>query len=66
MRGAIPIMIGEATVKRLSAKPTELKCPACNGTGFMAVLQSAKTGRRIYPPSCRKCNGKGRITKAAH
>jgi hypothetical protein len=66
MFGAIPTMIGEAAVKTVSAKPAEFKCPACNGTGLVAVIQSAKPGRRIYPPSCTKCDGKVRITKAAH
>jgi DnaJ-class molecular chaperone len=43
-----------------SAKPIENKCPACNGTGFLAVAkQPAQPGRRIYPPRCLRCEGKG-------
>jgi pyruvate/2-oxoacid:ferredoxin oxidoreductase beta subunit len=32
-------------VKTPLAKPTEVKCPACNGTGFLAVIQPAQPGR---------------------
>jgi DnaJ-class molecular chaperone len=44
-------------------KTIETKCQACNGKGFRAVKQPAKPGRRIYPPPCKACGGKGRITK---
>jgi DnaJ-class molecular chaperone len=44
--------------------PTEVKCSACNGTGFPAVAQPAKAGRRIYPPPCKLCSGKGRTRLA--
>jgi DnaJ-class molecular chaperone len=47
-----------------SAKLIEHKCPACKGTGFAAVEQPAEPGRRIYPPRCAQCDGKGRITEA--
>jgi hypothetical protein len=50
---------------KLSAKLSERKCPACNGTGYPAVKQPAQEGRRIYPARCEKCGGKGRITEAA-
>jgi DnaJ-class molecular chaperone len=43
---------------------TEVSCPACGGTGFPAVAQPAKPGRRIFPPPCKQCLGKGRITPA--
>ena len=46
-----------------SAKPAELKCPACKGTGFPAVKQPAEPGRKIYPPRCEGCAGKGWITE---
>jgi DnaJ-class molecular chaperone len=52
-------------MKRSSANPTEHKCPACNGTGFPAVMQPAQPERRIYPEPCKKCGGKGRISKVA-
>jgi DnaJ-class molecular chaperone len=40
----------------------EVKCPACDGTGFPAVAQPAKPGRKIFPPACKQCLGKGRVT----
>jgi DnaJ-class molecular chaperone len=52
-------------MKKPAAKPTEHKCPACNGTGFPAVAQPVRPGRKIYPVRCKKCAGKGRITKQA-
>ena len=53
-------------VKRLkTGEPsTEIKCPGCGGTGFPAVAQPAKPGRKIYPPRCKQCLGKGRVTPA--
>lgn len=45
---------------------TEHACPACKGTGVSAVKRRAQPGRRIYPPRCLKCLGKGRIEKAAN
>jgi DnaJ-class molecular chaperone len=41
------------------AKAAEFKCPACKGTGFAAVKQPAKPGRKIYPARCKRCDGKG-------
>jgi DnaJ-class molecular chaperone len=38
---------------------TEVKCSACNGTGFPPVAQPAHAGRRIYPPPCKLCFGLG-------
>jgi DnaJ-class molecular chaperone len=52
-------------MKKPAAKPTEHKCPACKGTGFPKVAQPARPGRKIYPVRCEKCDGKGRISKAA-
>jgi DnaJ-class molecular chaperone len=40
---------------------TEVDCPACNGTGFPAVAQPEKPGRKIFPARCQQCLGKGRI-----
>jgi DnaJ-class molecular chaperone len=51
---------------KLSAKPTEQKCPACKGTGFPAVKQPAEPGRKIYPARCSNCGGKGRIRETAN
>jgi DnaJ-class molecular chaperone len=43
---------------------TEIKCAACGGTGFPKVSQPVKPGRRIYPPPCKRCLGKGRVVSA--
>ena len=45
--------------------PTEVKCDACNGTGFPPVSQPARPGRRVYPPSCKVCGGKERLSNPA-
>jgi len=47
-------------------KATEIKCPACNGTGYPMVMQPVQPGRKIYPAKCKKCGGKGRIAEAAN
>jgi DnaJ-class molecular chaperone len=47
--------------KRLVAG--EELCSACGGTGLAKVRQQAKPGRRVYPPKCTKCGGRGRIVK---
>jgi DnaJ-class molecular chaperone len=46
------------------AASTEVRCPACDGTGFPKVAQPAQPGRKLYPPPCKQCLGKGRITPA--
>jgi hypothetical protein len=46
----------------LSAKPTELNCPAYSGTKFLAVKQPAQPDR-VYPARCERCDGKGWITE---
>jgi DnaJ-class molecular chaperone len=51
-----------AMSKRLAAG--EELCSACGGTGVTKVRQAAKPGRRVYPPKCGKCGGRGRIVKA--
>jgi hypothetical protein len=38
--------------------------PPSDGTGFQAVAQPAQRGRKIYPPPCKRCLGKGRIRSA--
>jgi DnaJ-class molecular chaperone len=43
------------------AKSPEHKCPVCKGTGFPPVKQPKEPGRRIYPPRCKRCDGKGRV-----
>jgi DnaJ-class molecular chaperone len=50
----------------LSTQQTEIKCPACDGTGFPTVTQPVQPGRQIYPRPCEECGGKGRITEAAN
>jgi DnaJ-class molecular chaperone len=39
----------------------EIKCPACEGTGFPHVKQPVEPARRIFPAPCKECAGKGRI-----
>jgi DnaJ-class molecular chaperone len=53
-------------MKKLSTKPPEHKCPACNGTGFPVVMQPVQPGHKIYPVRCENCGGKGRITEGAN
>src|SRR3979490_1345445 len=53
-------------MKKPSTKPTEHKCPACNGTGYPVVTRPVRPGRKIYPAPCKKCGGKGRITEDAY
>ena len=66
MEGLRPIAAtGEAEMKAADTKATETKCPACNGTGYPAVMQPVQPGRKIYPAPCKKCGGKGRITEPA-
>jgi DnaJ-class molecular chaperone len=50
-----------AMSKRLAA--AEELCSACGGTGLVKVKQQAKPGKRVYPPKCGKCGGRGRIAK---
>jgi hypothetical protein len=42
------------TTKSDGADPIEHKCPACSGTGFPAVVQPMRPGRRIYPAPCAR------------
>jgi DnaJ-class molecular chaperone len=46
----------------MTPKIKEHTCPGCNGTGFAAVMQPVKPGRKIYPAKCKSCEGKGKIT----
>jgi DnaJ-class molecular chaperone len=39
----------------------EQVCWGCAGTGFLAVVQPKQQGRRIFPPRCLKCEGKGKV-----
>jgi DnaJ-class molecular chaperone len=43
----------------------EIICPACNGTGFPAVMQPVQPDRKIFPTACKRCAGKGRIAPTA-
>jgi DnaJ-class molecular chaperone len=51
-------------ILKSSDPSTEVKCAACGGTGFPTVAQPAEAGRRIYPPPCKLCAGKGRTMSA--
>jgi DnaJ-class molecular chaperone len=42
--------------------PAEVRCEACHGRGSPPV-QEVAPGRRLYPAPCRKCHGKGRVTR---
>jgi DnaJ-class molecular chaperone len=53
-------------MQKSSMLPTEVKCPACDGTGFPTVTQPVEPDRKIYPAPCKKCGGKGRITEAVN
>jgi hypothetical protein len=50
-------------MKRLKAEDRlpEIVCPACDGSGLQKVKQPDQPGRRVYPPACKECAGKGRI-----
>jgi DnaJ-class molecular chaperone len=48
-------------MRRPKQKVAEIKCPACDGTGFAKVQQPTQPGRKIYPPPCKECLGKGRM-----
>jgi hypothetical protein len=47
-------------MKPIKSDVNEKICPACNGTGVEQVKQPA-AGRRIFPPKCKMCTGKGRV-----
>jgi DnaJ-class molecular chaperone len=46
-------------------KISETKCSACGGTGHEPGEQ-LQGGRRIYPPKCKVCEGKGRVKETAN
>lgn len=46
------------------AKPIEIRCDACGGTGRPPVRQPGP-GRRIYPAPCEKCGGKGSVSPSS-
>jgi DnaJ-class molecular chaperone len=50
-------------MKRIKSEIAEERCPACNGTGIQQVVERPVPGRRIYPPKCEVCAGKGRVSK---
>jgi DnaJ-class molecular chaperone len=51
-------------MKRDKEPLAEIKCAACNGTGYPKVKQPVQPGRKIYPTPCKECAGKGRIALA--
>jgi DnaJ-class molecular chaperone len=46
---------------RASMGIAEVVCDACDGTGFAKATQPSEPGKRIFPATCKKCLGKGRI-----
>jgi DnaJ-class molecular chaperone len=53
-------------MKRKQSEVKEEECPACGGTGVQPVEQQPQPGRKIYPPKCKVCGGKGRVKEAAN
>jgi DnaJ-class molecular chaperone len=51
-------------MKPIKSDVVEGICPACNGTGFLPVITKPAPGKRIYPPRCTKCGGKGKVPKS--
>jgi DnaJ-class molecular chaperone len=51
-------------VRYMKPKIKEHVCPDCQGSGFTAVKQPARPGRRTYPARCKSCDGKGKIADA--
>ena len=41
----------------------EMICPACDGKGVQKMTQPTEPGRKIYPPPCKECLGKGHVAK---
>ena len=37
-----------------------------DGTGFPTIKQPVQQGRKIYPPPCERCGGKGKIKGTAN
>jgi DnaJ-class molecular chaperone len=48
---------------KLYPRLIEKRCTACNGTGHLEVLKPVKPTVRIYPPQCKVCGGRGRISE---
>ena len=55
-------------MKKLNPKEVvaEIKCPACEGTGFSKVKQPAEPGHRIYPAPCRNARVRGELRWRVH
>jgi DnaJ-class molecular chaperone len=56
----------EARIKKRLRNPNEKRCPACDGTGVLAAIQPVQPGRKLYPPPCKECGGRGRIPKTGN
>jgi DnaJ-class molecular chaperone len=63
IRRGVKVQNGTFRMKKPIANPTEQRCPACDGTGFPTAGQPVLAGRRIYPPPCKECGGKGANTR---
>jgi hypothetical protein len=63
--GGVKVEPRESRMKKPFVNPAEQRCLACDGTGFPTVKQPAQPGRRVYPPPCKACDGKGRTSKTA-
>ena len=62
--GNVMVQTPEIRIKERLINPNEKRCPACDGSGVLATIQPVQPGRRIYPPPCGECDGRGRIPKA--
>jgi DnaJ-class molecular chaperone len=54
---------GHCIRKRDSLSEDEIKCKACNGTGFEVVKQPSEPGKKVYAARCKVCGGKGWVKK---
>lgn len=62
LMGAKPALDRPLRVRRREGPLPEIVCGACDGRGF-AETQKVSSMRRIYSAACKKCGGKGRISK---
>jgi hypothetical protein len=54
-------------MKRLKPKDNvkEVKCPACDGTGFPKVKQPIEASRKIYPAPCKNVRARVELNRRA-
>ena len=52
-------------MKPIRSDVVEEICSACSGTGFLPMIKQPGPGKRINPPRCARCDGKGRLPRPA-